>query len=142
MKICIQKISNKNKKIAENFRKREWKKFNKEKGYKWDEKKYSFIATDNKKIIGFVDFKTVGGAAYLKQLIVSKESRRAGMGDLLIKKFEDIAKKNKCHLAYLETSEKHKEALRFYKKHGYKNIAKLKNNKFHFVWYFLAKNLK
>lgn len=29
---------------------------------------------------------------------------------MLIKKFEEIAKKKKCHSAYVKTSEKHKDA--------------------------------
>jgi GNAT superfamily N-acetyltransferase len=61
---------------------------------------------------------------------------------MLLKKFETLAKAKKCHIAYLETSEKHLEALTFYKNHGYKVIARMRNNKFHLTWYFLEKNIK
>ena len=138
----ISKVNKKNKKKLDLFSEKEWKKFNRERGYEWKKKKFSFIAEDNGKILGFIDFKINGGAAYLSQLIVKNNKRGKGIGHLLIKKFEDFAKKKRCHVAYLETSEKHKEALKFYKKHNYKIAAKLKDNKFHFTWYFLVKRLK
>lgn len=138
----IIKVNKGNKKKLDLFAKKEWKIFNKERGYDWKETKFFFIAQDEGKILGFVHFKINGGAAYLSQLIVKNNQRGKGIGHLLIKKFEDLAKKKRCHLAYLETSEKHKEALKFYKKHNYKIVAKLKNNKFHLTWYFLIKRLK
>ncbi len=136
-----QIINNHDKKIADNFAHNEWKLFNKKLAYGWNTKKYTFVILEDKRIVGYSNIKINGGAAYLSQIIVSKEMRGKGMGDLLLKKFEAIAKNKKCHIAYLETSEKHKEALKFYKNHGYKTIAKLKNNKFHLTWYFLGKEI-
>lgn len=136
-----QIINNHDKKIADNFAHNEWKRFNKKLAYGWNTKKYTFVILEDKRIVGYSNIKINGGAAYLSQIIVSKEMRGKGMGDLLLKKFEAIAKNKKCHIAYLETSEKHKEALKFYKNHGYKTIAKLKNNKFHLTWYFLGKEI-
>lgn len=142
MKIQIEKVRKKNKKSSDKFAKIEWKKFNKERGYAFREKEYSFIAKEGKKVMGFISFKILGGVAYLSQIIVSKTTRGKGIGKRLIKKFESIARNKKCHLAYLETSERHKEALKFYKKNNYKTIITLKNNKFHFTWYILEKRLK
>ncbi len=138
----IIKVNNKNKKIADKFKKNEWKKFNKEKNYSWDHKEYSLIAIDNKKVVGFIKFNITGGVAYLEQLIVAKSDRQKGVGQKLLKKFEEIAKNKGCHAAYLDTSEKHNEALNFYMKNNYKISSKLKNYKFHFDWYLLSKRLK
>jgi len=58
----------------------------------------------------------------------------------LLRKFEETAKKKKCHIAYLETNEKH-ESIRFYKKHNYKITSKIKNKEFHFTWHLMIKRL-
>lgn len=129
------------KKTAETFAHNEWKRFNGELAYGWNTRKYVFAVYQDKKVVGFASLKINGGAAYLSQLIVSKKMRNKGIGDMLLKKFETLAKSKKCHIAYLETSEKHKEALSFYKKRGYDVIAKMNNNKFHLTWYFLGKNI-
>jgi ribosomal protein S18 acetylase RimI-like enzyme len=138
VKLVTKKTDNKK---AENFAHKEWKRFNGELAYGWNTKKYIFAAYQDKKVVGFASLKINGGAAYLSQLIVSKSMRNKGIGDILLRKFEALAKSKKCHIAYLETSEKHKEALSFYKKHGYSVIAKMNNNKFHLTWYFLGKNI-
>jgi len=138
----IQVVNKKNKRGVDLFVKREWKRFDEERGYRWgEEKKYKFVMLENKTPIGFMSFKIRGGAAFLSELIVAKAFRNKGIGSLLIRKFEELAKKKRCHVAYLETSEKHKEAIKFYKKHGYRIIAELKNNKFHLNWYYMSKEL-
>jgi len=124
------------------FAKNAWNQFNKENRYEWDEKKYYFVARENGRIVGFASFRINGGATLLSQLIISKKDRNKGIGGLLIKKVENFSKSKKCHVLYLETSEKHKGALKFYKNRGYKIVATLKNNKFHFDWYYLSKELK
>ena len=139
----IKSVKNsKDMKAVDAFATKEWATFNREKGYRYKETKHTFAAYDNKKVVGFATLKINGGAAYLSQLIVLKGSRRKKMGSILLQKFEQYAKRNNCHVAYLETSERHVEALKFYKKHGYKIIARLNNNKFHFTWYFMAKPLR
>lgn len=140
MKIKI--VNKDNKKEVDLFEKKEWKLFDKGTGHRHKEKKYSFAVYDGNKIIGYSKFKIVGGAAHLSQLLISKKYRRKGIGELLMKNFEDFSKKKKCHIAYLDASERHKEAINFYKKMGYKRVAKLKNNEFHITWYVLEKELK
>jgi ribosomal protein S18 acetylase RimI-like enzyme len=140
MTIKIIPLTNKYKKSIETFRKVEWKKFNIKRNYKWDRKEYHYIAED-KKILGSISFEITGGVGYISEIIVAESSRGKGIGDLLMKKFEEIAKKNKCHLLYLETSERNAEALKLYKKQGYNIKIKLNNNKFHFTWYFLFKKI-
>lgn len=139
----VEIVNKNNKKKADLFAKKEWNIFDRERDYRWEkERKYSFVVYDGDKIIGFSSFKIKGGAAYLSQLLVSKNNRKKGIGELLIKNFENFSKRKKCHIAYLDTSKKHKEAIRFYKKMGYKIVAQLKNNKFHLMWYTLEKKLK
>ena len=121
---------------------KEWIKYGKEAGYSWNDKYYFLAAYDNNKIVGFASIKIVGGVGYLDEIIVPKNHRREGIGLMLLKKFEEIAKNKKCHLVYLSTSERYNTAVPFYIKNGYKKAAILKNNKFHDNWYFLEKRLK
>jgi len=127
---------------VEEFKHKEWKKFDKERGYQKKDKKYAFIAMKAKKIIGFIKFTITGGVGYLNQLIIGKDMRKKGIGRELIEKFEKICKEKKCHLLYLRTSEDHKDALNFYKKLGYRVSAILNNYEFNRKWYFLEKKLK
>ena len=139
----IVEIQGKLKKETELFFRNEWKKSDKSKGFKWDAFGGFLEVKDEKgNYAGLARFEIIGGAAELKQLIVIKEARKKGIGKMLIKKFEEIARKKKCHVVYLKTSERHKTALKFYKNHGYKIVTKLPNNKFHLTWYFLEKKLK
>ena len=141
----MNKIKLINKKIeedAERFQKEEWKKFNKERNYKWKPKRFRLVALKEDKLVGYAKFKINGGASYLSEIIISKKARKSGIGKLLLNKFEEISKKQKCHIIYLKTSEKHKEAVNFYKRNNYKIVAKLKDNEFHFTWYFFEKRLK
>lgn len=138
----IRKVSTKDKKLVDKFSKKEWSVFNKESGYQWDEKEYSFIVLENKKIIGLLKFKIIGRASYLVEFIIHKEFRNKRIGKKLFEKFEKFSKEKNCHVLYLETTEKHKEAIKFYKKMGFKKIATLKKNKFKFDCYFFEKKLK
>ncbi|MBR9701333.1 GNAT family N-acetyltransferase [Candidatus Pacearchaeota archaeon] len=138
----IIKASTKDKKLSDKFIKKEWDIFNKERGYQWREIEHSFIASENKKILGILRFKIIGGASYLSEFIVNKESRNKSVGKKLFEKFEKFSKEKNCHVIYLETTEKHKEAIKFYKKMGFKKIATLKKNKFKFDCYFFEKILK
>ena len=129
-------------KTAKSFARKEWIRFNRKIAYGWNTRKYVFAAYEGKEVVGFASLKINGGAAYLSQLIVSKSMRGKGIGDALLSRFEALARSKKCHVVYLETSEEHKEALPFYKKRGYRVLAKLNNNKFHLVWYFLGKDIR
>ncbi len=140
MVVIIKNIRKKSSVISK-FVNKEWNKFNKERDYKYNEKKFELVALNKGVILGYASFKINGGVSYLSQLIVSKDMRSKGIGEKLINKFENISKKHKCHLIYLETSERHKEAIKFYKKHGYKIIARFPDNKFHFTWFFFSKRL-
>ena len=139
--MMINKVEKENKKLVEDFVSKEWKKFNKEKNYVYDEEEleYSFIKDND--IYGYLKMKITGSVGYLSQIIVRKDKRKEGVGKELVKKFEEICKEKGCHKVYLETSERHEEALKFYERLGYKKVSTLKNHKFGFTWYILEKTL-
>jgi len=138
----VIKVNKKNKNSVDKIRSKDWLRYNKEKGYNFKEKEYSFAVSDNKKFIGYMKFIINSGAGYLDEIIVSKSIRGKGIGKILIKKFENILKKEKCHVAYLKTNEKNIEAIKFYKKGGYRKMCVLKDNISHLDWYYLEKRLK
>ena len=139
--IKIKEIDDSIKPEANEFSEKEWKRFNNEKGFDWDKKNHSFVAYNGDSMGGFLRMSLNGGAAYLNELLVAKEERNKKIGKNLLKKFEEFARNNGCHVAYLKTSEKHNEALEFHKKHGYKISAKLEKHEFGWHWYFLTKEL-
>jgi ribosomal protein S18 acetylase RimI-like enzyme len=131
----------KTERLVDPFSKKEWKLFNKEKGYRWNPKEYTFCAYDGKKAVGFANIELNGGAAYLAQILVAKSYRRRGVGQMLLEKFEKFSRTRRCHVAYLDTTEAHSEALKFYKRNGYRRVATLSDNRFHLDRYYLAKRL-
>lgn len=140
MKIREAKLTDK--KIIDKFIRKEWNIFNKEHGFQWKEKRYSFIALKEKEIVGILLCKIIGGSSYISDFIVKRELRNQKIGEELFNKFEQFSKKKGCHVIYLETTEKHKKAIRFYKKRGFKKIATLKKNKHKLNCYFFEKRLK
>jgi GNAT superfamily N-acetyltransferase len=124
------------------FQKREWRIFGEERGFVYDKKGYTLAAYDGGKLVGFANLDLGGGAAYLQNLLVSKTARGKGIGKLLLKRSEAFARKKRCHIIYLKTSEKHTEAIELYKKQGYVMAGKLRNLMFHFTWYFFVKDLE
>ena len=81
-------------------------------------KTYRYVALEDKKIIGFGDFKQDGELA---GLYIHKDYIGRGIGTSLLKKLEDEAKKygiKELHLMSTIT------ARNFYKKHGYSIVKK------------------
>ena len=140
--MIIKKATLKNKKEIDAFNKKEWKVYNKENNYVHKENKFSFAAYEGKEIIGSINGRTNGGVAYLNSIIVSKKQRKKGIGEVLLKKFEEIAKKNKCHVCLLRTTDKHPTAILFYKKNGYNIEATLNNMYWHVNEYYIIKRLE
>lgn len=126
---------------VQNFLDSEWSKYNGENDYEFKVTRKCLVAKEKDKIIGVAKIKILGGTGLLSELIVSKDQRNNGVGSKLIAAFEKICKKMDCHKLYLETSEKHKEAMKFYKKQGYTIEAELKNFKFNSIWYIFIKEI-
>jgi ribosomal protein S18 acetylase RimI-like enzyme len=142
MAVKIKRVVGANKRPVSAFVRNEWRRFHAERGYDWRVRKHSFSATEKGRILGYVSMETHGGVAYLLKLIVSKRTRGRGIGSRLLRMFEAEAKREKCHTMILRTSDRHTEAMRFYRDRGYRVIATLKDHMFHFTWYYLEKKLK
>jgi len=81
---------------------------------------FIIIAEYNKKIIGAVKYKFINNKdIYLYQLAVLKTHRNKGIGSLLVKETEKIAKKKKCKKILLDFAQEKKLA-EFYKELGFK----------------------
>ncbi|HVY01508.1 MAG TPA: GNAT family N-acetyltransferase [Candidatus Nanoarchaeia archaeon] len=139
--MIIEQVNSRNKEESLKFLKKEWKQFNKENNYSYDTERYECISLDENKIVGFGDLKIIGGTAYMGELIVDKKFRKKGIGKMIITHLEEYAKKKNCHRFFLETSEKHTDAVRFYKRNGFTELARLPNHKFGFEWYIFSKEL-
>lgn len=87
--------------------------------------KYSIIASEGADILGFIFLTINVGVATIDSLLVHESLRRKGIASSLLKKAEEKAKKEGCHLIRLETGEDW-SARKFYEKHGYTVRALLK----------------
>jgi GNAT superfamily N-acetyltransferase len=142
MTLRIRKVSGAEKRDAKLFAGKEWKRVRSDIGYEWREKKRSFAAVEGGRTVGYAKMNMHGGMAELMQLIVSKKARGRGGGDRLLKEFEAEARRGKCHVLMIHTSERHSDAVKFYLRRGYRIAAEFKDNMFHFTWYYLEKKMR
>jgi len=82
-----------------------------------------FVAVKEKEIVGVLVFKTEqwweGPVIIIEDLAIKHEHKRKGIGKALMEKIEKYVKKNKIKKITFKTHKK-SEALKFYKKIGYK----------------------
>lgn len=91
----------------------------------------TFIAIDNKKIIGIVlaqyykplPISKHSKKGYISNLYVKEEYRKKGIAIKLVKKAEEWLKKNKVSHITLEIHVKNKPALNLYRKFGFKDYT-------------------
>ena len=105
MKLKLIKIKSKEADVKV-FEKKEWAKANKEhyrKLLNWKQKEYSAVAFDREEIVGIIDATVQAGVMYVKMVIVSENYRKKGAGEMLMRKMEMIARKQKAHKIYLHT---------------------------------------
>lgn len=108
----------------------EWKKIHKqhygeELDYSyWHTQHIYFKAQQGKKTVGGLIGEFMAGVLYVSELIVDTNLRGQGIGESLLKKAEDWAKKHRGHEVHLVTG-KDWQANKFYLKMGYKKIADL-----------------
>jgi GNAT superfamily N-acetyltransferase len=138
----IRKVTKGNEGEVKSFADREWQAWTKEKGYDHKTRRYAFAAYAGDKVVGLVNLGIIGGCAHLGELIVGKDVRGRGIGKQLLRRAEGCARENGCHMVYLETHEKNAEALKLYRDSGYATISEMPNNRFHFTWYILSKELR
>lgn len=119
-------------KEIDNFENPEWNKLDLPhygRPVQWQEKKFRFKAVENGIILGTISGKYESEVVYISTVIVSEKSRGKGIGEMLIKKVEELGKKMKAHKVWLNTGCDW-EARKFYEKLGYKVEGELKNHYF------------
>lgn len=136
------KIKRVQEKVLKSFLDREWKIYNKKyTKIKYNKKYYYFAAYENNKMIGCATVVINGGLCYVKELLVADKFRNKGIGTKLWRFVEDLAKKQKCKRIAIKTNERNVWAIRFYKKHGLKKDATLRNYQFGLRWYYMSKEI-
>ena len=137
------KIKKVEEKSIKKFLNREWKKYNKiYSDIKYDKKFHYFAAYEGDKIVGTIVAVTNGGICYIKDFLVAEGFRRKGIGAKLWERAEKLAKYKNCRKLAIKTNELNKWSIRFYKKHGLKTDAILKNFQFGLNWIYMSKKLK
>ena len=85
----------------------------------------NYVALVDDEIVGFMGviiyttFFHPGGTALINELIVDKDFRNRGIGELLINKIKVHANIHRLNEIEVSTSSENKSAIRFYKKNGF-----------------------
>lgn len=124
---------------ATDFNKVHWPPHNRRQGIDWDQQDFALGAYENDECLGVAIYKTVGGMAYLEQLVVQEAATRRGIGSALMRAFESHAADLGCHVIQLETAET--QAPAFYERHGFTRIGTYENGRFHLDWHLYRKEL-
>jgi len=86
-------------------------------------KEYTLVAkNEDNKIMGILYFEIEVNVCFVDTLLVGKKFQNNGIGTKLLDYAEKFAKEKKCTKIYLETNEGW-DAVKFYKKRGYKNTG-------------------
>ena len=138
------KITRIAKRKAMDFNESEWDLVNElhfGKGVRWNTTPFRFKATENGQTVGLIFGQHESGTIYIRNIIVTKNKRRRGIGTKLIKKAEDFGKKFGDHKIWLITG-KHYPEDPFFKALGFKRQSILKDLFFHrdFIIYAKAIN--
>jgi ribosomal protein S18 acetylase RimI-like enzyme len=87
------------------------------------------LATINSRIVGLVSFVLLerlnqsSRELWIPDLVVSGKHRKRGIGKLLAKRCESIAKRKKCYRIRLESRKDRTDSHKFYTKMGFQQIA-------------------
>ncbi len=88
------------------------------------------VGKDGARIRGFLHGNYDYGTFWINWIGVDVDSRRNGLAAALIHHLEALLKAKNIHKIWLDTRTTNKEAIRFFKKLGFKKEAELKNH-----WY-------
>ena len=88
-------------------------------------KKYTILAQEGDKIIGYIYLETDMGVAAINSLLVHNDFQRKGVASELMQNAEEKAKTEGCHLLKVETG-KEWGAKQFYESQGFATTANLK----------------
>ncbi len=117
------------------------KSFSKKNFLNWLKRKEKIIliAFLEKKPIGFLLANLpYGGVVFLHWIVVREEIQKRGIGSLLLKRCEKIAKKQKVHKIYLWSA---KRNVKFFKMNGYKLGGYIPKFTFNLERYLLYKDI-
>ena len=90
---------------------------------------FLFVAEDESKIVGFASVSVRRVIRYprpiaeLDELYVSPESRKQGVGKLLMSKVIEQVRSENCYRLYIESAYKHEIAHKFYESLGFTNYG-------------------
>ena len=106
------------------------------KRYYQDDKGEFLIAEINNKVIGMGGLKRIDNkTAEIKRMRISKDHQRKGIGSMLLKELEVIAKNKEYKRIILDTSLKQVSAQKLYEKKGYKKYKRKKLDGFDSILY-------
>lgn len=137
--ISIKKVKEEE---IKNFAKKEWAVINKRFNFIPFRKTFFFATYLDKKLVGYAKVHIMGGLAEIAHIIIKDEMTDLGIGSKIMSFIETWAKKKNCRKIVLETAEKYKKTIKFYKKHGYKIDAVLPNYYYGCDWYYMSKDIK
>lgn len=80
---------------------------------------YFYIAIEEEKVIGFIDFWITFDSSTICQIAVRKQYRNKGVASSLINMMFDTLKQNEVSVSTLEVRSHNESAIKFYLKHGY-----------------------
>jgi len=87
-----------------------------------ENKKY-IVALSNNIIVGFAGILILYPEIEIMNIVVKKNERNKGIGNLLLDKIIEIAQNNNYEKIFLEVNEKNNIAINMYKKHDFSNIG-------------------
>jgi ribosomal-protein-alanine N-acetyltransferase len=104
---------------------------------KWSKKDYkkelvsensiALVAKQNQNIVGFLLARTTSAESDLYNIGVLENHQKKGVGGLLLKKFLLIGQKRNVRSFWLEVRESNLNAIKFYRKYGFREIQKRNN---------------
>lgn len=80
------------------------------------------VAKENSKIVGFAGIIILPDDAEITNIVTKKTERKKGIGNLLLAKIIEIAKRKRNNIS-LEVNEKNEIAIKLYEKYGFKKVG-------------------
>lgn len=96
----------------------------------WTKEKIILRASEGKELTGVLECNIQAGVMNIESLIVKHAKHRQGIGTALVKKAEEIARKNGVHKIFLNTS-KTENTMKFYQSLGFEKTGEHPNHHNH-----------
>lgn len=107
---------------------------------RWQEENYYLKALDKNNLVGLLHYSIKAGVVEIITIIVSSKHRNQGIGTMLMKRVEALAKVKRVHKLFLLTGKGWKE-MDFYKKMGFIKTGELKRHLLEKDWLVFSKFL-